>query len=120
MSTGPLPPLSRTHSLRPSSSTKPSFILLFSIEMAARAELLLQSADRLGECPIWDGAALWWVDIHAPAIKRYAGGKLEAFPVPEPVGSIAFRAKGGLLAAMQSGIFLYENQKLRRLVSREG
>jgi len=73
--------------------------------MTPRAERLLDSADRLGECPLWDEReqALWWVDIHAPAIKRF-DGRLKVYPMPEPVGSIAFRAKGGLLAAMQSGI----------------
>jgi sugar lactone lactonase YvrE len=42
------------------------------------------------------------------AIKRF-DGKPEVFPMPEPVGSIAFRAKGGLLAAMQSGIYVWES-----------
>src|SRR5882672_204543 len=62
--------------------------------MILRAEPLLKTDDRLGECPLWDGAALWWVDIHAPAVKRYSGGKVETFPMPEPVGSIALRAQG--------------------------
>ena len=46
----------------------------------------MQSKDLLGECPLWDEReqALWWVDIHGRAIKRY-DGKLEAFPTPEPV-----------------------------------
>jgi sugar lactone lactonase YvrE len=32
--------------------------------------------------------------------------------MPEPVGSIAFRAKGGLLAAMQTGIYLWDSAAL--------
>ena len=67
-------------------------------------ERLVDSGDRLGECPLWDGEALWWVDIHGRAIKRLLGTKLEVFPRSEPVGCIAFRQKGGLLVAMQSGI----------------
>ena len=67
-------------------------------------ERVVDSRDRLGECPLWDGAALWWVDIHGRAVKRLTGTKLEAFPAPEPVGSIAFLRKGGVLRAMQSGI----------------
>jgi sugar lactone lactonase YvrE len=76
-------------------------------------ERVVDSADRLGECPLWDerSRALWWVDILAPAIKRF-DGKLRVFPMPEAVGSIAFRAKGGLLAAMQSGVYLWENSVL--------
>lgn len=67
-------------------------------------ERVVDSRDRLGECPLWDGEALWWIDIHGRAVKRLSGTKLEVFPTPEPVGSIAFRQKGGLLRAMQSGI----------------
>lgn len=48
-------------------------------------EPVVDSRDRLGECPLWDGAALWWVDIHGRAVKRLTGTKLEAFPAPEPV-----------------------------------
>jgi sugar lactone lactonase YvrE len=83
-----------------------------------RAELVIDSADRLGECPLWDerSQALWWVDILAPAIKRFVG-KLQVFPMPEPVGSIAFRTKGGLLGAMQSGIYVWESGNLRLLAS---
>ena len=78
-----------------------------------RAELVIDSAERLGECPLWDerSQALWWVDILAPAIKRF-DGELQVFPMPEPVGSIAFRAKGGLLAAMQTGICLWDSGAL--------
>jgi sugar lactone lactonase YvrE len=79
-------------------------------------ERVVDSAERLGECPLWDerSRALWWVDILAPAIKRF-DGKLEVFPLPEPVGSIAFRAKGGLLAAMQTGICLWDGGGLQLL-----
>jgi len=56
--------------------------------MSFAVERILDSKDRLGECPIWDEreGALWWVDIHAPAVKRY-DGEVEAWPMPEPVGS---------------------------------
>jgi sugar lactone lactonase YvrE len=86
-----------------------------------RVELVIDSADRLGECPLWDEReqALWWVDILAPAIKRF-DGKLKVFPMPEPVGSIAFRPKGGLLAAMQTGIYFWERDKLRLFATPDG
>src|SRR5438105_14338329 len=85
--------------------------------MTSLVERVLQSNDLLGECPLWDEReqALWWVDIHGRAIKRY-DGKLAVFPTPEPVGSIAFREEGGLLAAMQSGIFAFDDGKLRLLL----
>jgi sugar lactone lactonase YvrE len=38
-------------------------------------ERVVDSADRLGECPLWDERerVLWWVDILAPAIKCFDG-----------------------------------------------
>ena len=81
----------------------------------ASVELAVPSADQLGECPLWDGVALWWVDIRGPAIKRF-DGKLSTFETPEPVGSIAFRKGGGLLAAMQTGLFGWNDGRLELLV----
>lgn len=83
--------------------------------MALQVERVVDSGDRLGECPLWDGRALWWVDIHGPAIKRYETA-LEEFALAQPVGSIAFRAQGGLLAAMQTGIFSFAEGRLEPLV----
>lgn len=60
---------------------------------------------------------LWWVDIKAPAIRRRAGGAVTSFPLPQPVGSIALRARGGLLAALKSGIFLWDPQSLKPFAS---
>ena len=86
--------------------------------MAAKVERLVDSRDRLGECPIWDDReqCLWWVDIHGQAIKRYKTS-IESFPVPEQVGSIALREQGGLLAAMQSGIYIWDNEASRLLAA---
>jgi sugar lactone lactonase YvrE len=43
-------------------------------------ERVLDSADRLGECPLWDERerVLWWVDILAPAIKCFDGKCIDA------------------------------------------
>lgn len=76
--------------------------------MQPALELIARSADQLGECPLWDDREerLNWVDSRAPALKRVriATGALEVIPVAEVVGSIAFRAQGGMLAATKSGI----------------
>jgi sugar lactone lactonase YvrE len=74
----------------------------FEIECAARG------ADLLGECPLWDGRELWWVDILAPALKRLdpARGAQRALALTEPIGSFALRRAGGILAAMKSGLYL--------------
>lgn len=73
----------------------------FQVECAARG------ADLLGECPLWDGRELWWVDILAPALKRLdpASGAVRALALPEPIGSFALRRAGGILAAMKSGLY---------------
>jgi sugar lactone lactonase YvrE len=74
----------------------------------AAIELIAQSADQLGECPLWDDreGRLYWVDGRAPAVKRVRidTGAVEVIAVAETVGSIAFRARGGMLAATKSGI----------------
>jgi sugar lactone lactonase YvrE len=71
-------------------------------------EVAAAVADELGECPIWDerSGQLWWVDSRAPAVKRLgpASGSVTVLPLAETVGSIAFRQRGGLLAATRSGI----------------
>lgn len=95
--------------------------------MAPKVERLVDSRDRLGECPIWDEReqCLWWVDIHGQAIRRLPMRKssptgsppLQSFPVPEQVGSIALREQGGLLAAMQSGIYIWDNEASRLLAA---
>ncbi|HCY54922.1 MAG TPA: gluconolaconase [Oceanicaulis sp.] len=62
----------------------------------------------LGESPVWDGQALWWTDIKAPALHRYepAGGQMTSWATPEAVGSFVIEPDGRLLAAMKSGFAL--------------
>jgi sugar lactone lactonase YvrE len=76
--------------------------------MAVQVEVAARGADRLGECPLWDEreGMLWWVDSRWPAVKRLdpASGAVMMQVLPEVVGSIAFRERGGLLAATKSGI----------------
>jgi L-arabinonolactonase len=76
--------------------------------MAFQVEVAARGADRLGECPLWDEREkmLWWVDSRWPAVKRLdpASGAVMMLVLPEVIGSIAFREKGGLLAATKSGL----------------
>src|SRR5205085_1262368 len=80
----------------------------YSAAMDLVAERVVASGDALGECPIWDErmAALWWVDIHGRALKRYDGESVKVVPLPEPPGSIALRRDGGLIVALASGVYL--------------
>lgn len=76
-----------------------------------KAERVLACQNRLGEGPIWsvEEAALYWVDIVAPAIHRYQPetGAQDHWPVPEHIGSISMRAAGGLVVALKSGFGLF-------------
>jgi sugar lactone lactonase YvrE len=68
---------------------------------------VLPARARLGEGPLWDpeDRALYWVDIKGQAVHRFdpATGRDTLWPVPEPVGSLARRAAGGLVVALRSG-----------------
>lgn len=70
-------------------------------------ECLVEAKNILGEGPIWHPgeAALYWCDNLRPAIQRYdpQTGEVREWPMPEEVGSIVFRAQGGLVAGMKSG-----------------
>ena len=82
--------------------------------MAFQVEVAAPGADRLGECPLWDERAgmLWWVDSRWPAVKRLdpASGAVMMLVLPEVVGSIAFRERGGLLAATKNGIHFLDEE----------
>ena len=70
------------------------------------------TSDILGEGPIWDvqEQAFYWVDIRGRAVRRYAWrtSSVQSWNMPEMVGSLALRAGGGLLLAMQSSISFFD------------
>lgn len=91
-----------------------------------RAECVVRRNDGLGEVPLWcaDTAKLWWVDVKAPAIQSYdpATAAHERFELPgRTVGSWALRKSGGMVLAMQDGLysFIPERKGYDRLVSVE-
>ncbi len=66
---------------------------------------------QLGECPVWHAheQALYFVDATAPAIHRLEGdGTFRTWPLPAPIGSFAFRAKGGAVLALGPGFALFD------------
>lgn len=89
--------------------------------MASKIELALESNDALGECPLWDEreGALLWIDIEAPALKRFSEGRLHVLPLPEKIGSFALREKGGIVAALKSGIYFLEEDRAKLLARPE-
>jgi L-arabinonolactonase len=67
----------------------------------------------LGECILWDEitGSVWWTDIHAAVLYRYALGssKLTKYDVPERLCSFGFvEDDPHLICAFASGIALYE------------
>lgn len=63
----------------------------------------------VGECPIWRAQenALYWVDIPAQTIVRYAvdTARRTEWALPERIGCFAFARDGGVLAALETGLF---------------
>lgn len=87
-------------------------------------KLIVDCKNTLGECPVWsaDEQKLYWTDIEEKKIWQLdpGTGKTKTWDMPEKVGSIAFRRKGGLLLAFESGISFYnlrsgEEQRITNL-----
>ena len=72
-------------------------------------KLLGETRDQVGESPVWDAAAqvLYWVDIEGRHIRccNPKSDETMSWDLPERVGCIALASGGGLLAAMESGIY---------------
>lgn len=61
----------------------------------------------LGEGPLWHDSeeSIYWVDIEGRAIHRHRlmNRKTQTFVMPERIGCIARRSRGGLVAGLQTG-----------------
>ncbi|MEZ5831773.1 MAG: SMP-30/gluconolactonase/LRE family protein [Dongiaceae bacterium] len=72
-----------------------------------RIEIFSEQKDSLGEGPLWDvkEQRLYWIDSYAPAVYRadLKGGDRKCWKVPEPIGSMALREKGGAVLSLRSG-----------------
>jgi sugar lactone lactonase YvrE len=72
-----------------------------------------ESCCHLGEGPVWDAVAeaLYWVDSYGPTLYRndFAGGRTRSWPLPgKAVGSLAVREQGGLILAMDQGLYAFD------------
>ena len=76
---------------------------------APMAELVVDARNGVGESPVWLATeqALYWTDIPARRMHRLsvASGALEQWDLPEMAGCMAPHARGGWIAAMETGIF---------------
>ncbi|RVT93118.1 SMP-30/gluconolactonase/LRE family protein [Sphingomonas crocodyli] len=74
--------------------------------------VLVDCENQLGECPVWDGPAerLYWVDSIAGEIWRCAadGSDLARWTLPAAIGSMALRAGGGAIVALETGLHLFD------------
>lgn len=65
------------------------------------------AAALLGESPVWHAPSqcLFFVDIKRPAIHAwYLDGTHQSYPVPSEIGCIVATQRGGLVAAMRTGL----------------
>ncbi len=71
-------------------------------------ELAAGARATLGEGPVWDEVrgVLWWVDITAGLVRRFdpSTGDDREMDVGAPVGAVALRRDGTLLAALADGL----------------
>ncbi|MEK1886110.1 MAG: SMP-30/gluconolactonase/LRE family protein [Phyllobacterium sp.] len=78
-----------------------------------RIEIFSADRNQLGEGPLWDvdEQRLYWIDSYAPAVYScdVNGNDRRNWTVPEPIGSLALRAKGGgAVVALRSGFHLLD------------
>lgn len=74
-----------------------------------RIERLTDTIDELGEGPLWDVAdqRLYWIDSLGCRVQSCTadGRDLKSWTVPKHIGSLALRAGGGAVLALQDGFY---------------
>jgi len=75
-------------------------------------DVLGEVRTRVGESPLWSAgeAALWWVDIEGRELHRLMNGVHASWATHERLACIALHDRGGLLAAMETGVFRLQVQ----------
>lgn len=72
-----------------------------------RIEVFSERKEALGEGPLWDvkEQRLYWIDSYGPTVHRAdaKGGDAKSWTMPEPIGSLALREKGGAVVSLRSG-----------------
>ncbi len=80
--------------------------------MPFQVDCVVKGNDLLGECTLWCDReqVLWWVDSRGPSLNRWdpRDGGVKTFALPSVVGSVAFRESGGMIAALQSGLYFLD------------
>jgi sugar lactone lactonase YvrE len=88
-------------------------------------ECVTKTPALLGESPVWSVGeqALYWVDITGRTLHRFdpASGKDRDWPLPEEIGCVVPRRRGGLIVGLRHGIAFFDpaTGALERLVDPE-
>lgn len=77
-----------------------------------KVEASIKAEYFLSEGPVWDEVhnCLYWVDIFTGNIHKYVSDTAEhsIFNVGQPIGAVALRKSGGLVAAMKDGFYFID------------
>ncbi len=88
-----------------------------------KAELELKQSAALGEGPFWDEESrqLYWVNIDGKQLNQYDPTKKEnrAIDFTKRVCAVVKREAGGLLLALEDGLYTYDNDSLTPVVQPE-
>jgi sugar lactone lactonase YvrE len=69
-------------------------------------EVLDAAGIELGEHPVWDSGAgrVGWIDVFAGELRWVGDAAIECWRLPAPLGAVAVRESGGVVAAAGDGI----------------
>jgi len=77
-----------------------------------KPECVIESRNILGEVPLWSEKeqVLYWIDVRRPALYAYrpSDASMQTWSFSEPIGSYCLRSNGGMLLAMKSGLFAFD------------
>lgn len=68
-----------------------------------------ETVDAIGETPVWRAAenTLYWIDCEGPCLRRWQAdsGEITRWDMPERIGGFVFKAGGGALVTLASGLY---------------
>lgn len=78
--------------------------------MSIRHDVIGDTRDRLGECPLWDtrDQSLYWIDSKGRLVRRLCQGQYRQWSAPSDIGSIALTRSGRLVMALEDGFHLLD------------
>ncbi|TIQ36634.1 MAG: SMP-30/gluconolactonase/LRE family protein [Mesorhizobium sp.] len=80
--------------------------------VAAKFDVAAKTGDTLGESPTWHPLTreLFWVDLRRPCLHRLQpeSGTVTSWPMPDVIGSVVPRARGGVVVALRHGLHAFD------------